>query len=161
MLRAIRELLVVFRVLATMRLEAALVLLKLLRVSPGGLARLNQVQKDLLEDDQEDHEQIEKVEVLLPVSKDHEASKADEAAADETLGDHAVLVIAVLTVILFFNDVLHKGGKEFCQDGHDHGIKEDTEGSPPVRSSILLEINCSNHLDRKETRSDSQGREDE
>ena len=95
MLPTHRKLVVVARVLATVRLESPFVLLKFFGKFASGLARLNRVQQDLLEYDQENHQTRHQEERLLPVGKEHKATEADKATDNEALRDHAILVVLI------------------------------------------------------------------
>ena len=138
MLLAQRELLVVFWVLATVRLEFVAVRLELLGVFPVWAPGLYQIEQNLLEDDQKDHERVEAGKRSIPVRGHHEATEGDERAHGERLHDHAVLVLCVLAVVLALDNPLDNAAKELGQDGHADGVNEDGQEHPPCLALFFV-----------------------
>ena len=64
-----RELFIVFWVLTAVRLELVLVLLEKLRVFSMRATGFNQVEQDLFEDNEENHERVHCCKMSLPVGK--------------------------------------------------------------------------------------------
>lgn len=121
-----------------MRLELVLVLLEFLGIDSVWPAGFDEVEQDLLEDDEENHQSVHAAEGPVPVGQHEQTTEGNDGTHEEGLSNHAVFILGVLAVILTLHDLLDDRTKQLREDGYADGVDESTKQTPPNSFIFLI-----------------------